>query len=215
MTKNASKPVTKTGAARTGSAGKSAPQAQKKGEISRQLILDATEKLMLEEGYGAVSTRRVAKEAGLKAPLVHYYYPTTDDLFVALFQRAVASQHERLDAAGEAPESLLTLWRSYKNSQATALAVEFMALANHREAVRKEFARYTAKARKKRVELFERLCSDQLQAPDQPDAEALAVIMIGIARTLVMEERLGIAAGHAQADAFVEQWLAGLQGAGA
>ncbi|MFV8816990.1 TetR/AcrR family transcriptional regulator [Haliea sp. E17] len=186
-------------------------QPQKKGDISRKLILDATEKLMLDEGYGAVSTRRVATEAGLKAPLVHYYFPTTDDLFVALFKRSVASQLERLDAAGDAPDSLLSLWASYKNSQATAMAVEFMALANHREAVRKEFARFTRQARKKRVELFERLCGEQLGDGDQPTAEALAVVIIGIARTIVMEERLGISSGHSQANAFVERWLASLQ----
>ena len=33
---------------------------------TRALILDATEQIMLEEGYAAASTRRVAAQAGLK-----------------------------------------------------------------------------------------------------------------------------------------------------
>ena len=57
--------------------------ANPKRPNNRAIILDTTEKLMLEEGYAAISTRRVAKEAGLKPPLVHYYFPTTDDLFLA------------------------------------------------------------------------------------------------------------------------------------
>ena len=38
----------------------------------RSGILDATEYLMLAEGYAAVSTRRVAKQLGLAAGLIHY-----------------------------------------------------------------------------------------------------------------------------------------------
>src|ERR1039458_10291908 len=38
---------------------------------SRAALLDATERLMLEEGYAAVSSRRVAQAAGLKPQLVH------------------------------------------------------------------------------------------------------------------------------------------------
>ena len=41
-----------------------------RGEASLKLIIDTTERLMLDEGYAAVSSRRVAKEAGLKRPLV-------------------------------------------------------------------------------------------------------------------------------------------------
>ena len=37
---------------------------------TRAVLLDATEQLMLEEGYAAVSSRRVARTAGLNAGLV-------------------------------------------------------------------------------------------------------------------------------------------------
>src|SRR5262249_22294781 len=39
---------------------------------TRNAILDATEAIMREEGYAAVSSRRVAEKAGLKSQLVHY-----------------------------------------------------------------------------------------------------------------------------------------------
>jgi AcrR family transcriptional regulator len=44
---------------------------------SRAALLDATERIMLEEGYAAVSSRRVAERADLKPQLVHYYFRTT------------------------------------------------------------------------------------------------------------------------------------------
>ena len=50
-------------------------------------LLDATEEIMLREGYAAVSSRSVAASVGINAPLLHYYFPTIDDLFVAVVRR--------------------------------------------------------------------------------------------------------------------------------
>lgn len=54
---------------------------------NRAILLDAAEQLMLEEGYAAVTSRRVASKAGLKPQLVHYYFRTMDDLFLDVFRR--------------------------------------------------------------------------------------------------------------------------------
>ena len=51
--------------------------------MGRALILDATEQLVVSEGYASVTTWRVAGMIGLTAALVHYYFATTDDLLVA------------------------------------------------------------------------------------------------------------------------------------
>ena len=42
---------------------------------------------MLEEGYAAVTSRRVGREAGISSQLVHYYFRTMDDLFLEVFRR--------------------------------------------------------------------------------------------------------------------------------
>ena len=59
-----------------------APDAKNRG-----VLLDAAEQLLLEEGYAAVTSRRVAERAGLKPQLVHYYFRTMEDLFLAVFRR--------------------------------------------------------------------------------------------------------------------------------
>ncbi|MBV8930828.1 MAG: helix-turn-helix transcriptional regulator, partial [Mycobacteriaceae bacterium] len=43
---------------------------------NRVVLLDAAEQLLLEDGYAAVTSRRVAERAGLKPQLVHYYFRT-------------------------------------------------------------------------------------------------------------------------------------------
>lgn len=182
-------------------------RTDKRKAVSQKLILDATEQLMREEGYAAVSTRRVAKKAGLKAPLVHYHFATTDDLFIALFRREVVGELQKLDMAASSPECLRNIWLSYQNPERTAIAVEFMALANHRSAIKDEFARYTELARRQRAKVLEGLLQmDQLE-PKTCSGEGLAVLLIGVARTLVQEKGLGISIGHDEANAFVEWWL--------
>ena len=42
---------------------------------------------MIEEGYAAVTSRRLANKAGLKPQLVHYYFRTMEELFLEVFRR--------------------------------------------------------------------------------------------------------------------------------
>ncbi len=53
---------------------------------TRAELVDAAEQPLVEEGYAAVTSRRVGAKAGLKPQLVHYYFRTMDDLFVEMFR---------------------------------------------------------------------------------------------------------------------------------
>ena len=81
-------------------------------EEKRQRILDATEEIMLKDGYAAVSSRSVATAVGIQAPLVHYYFPTLDDLFVAVLQRRAGRNVERMAEALASPEPLRAWWNA-------------------------------------------------------------------------------------------------------
>jgi AcrR family transcriptional regulator len=175
-------------------------------ELSKTIILDSTETLMVEEGYAAVSTRRVAAKAGLKPPLVHYYYKTTDDLLLAVYgrqsDRAMQSLKEAL--ASEGP--LTAIWRFNAERSRTALALEFMALANHRKVIRDEIAARAEAFRTVQAEALASLLREVEVPPDIRMPQALTLCMAGVARALVMEEGLGIHDGHEDAEALVA-WL--------
>ena len=66
---------------------------------TRAQLLDAAELLLLEEGYAAVTSRRVAAKAGLKPQLVHYYFRTMDDLFLEVFRRRAEENLARFERA--------------------------------------------------------------------------------------------------------------------
>src|SRR5262249_6903507 len=103
----------------------------------REAILDATAAIMVEEGYAAVTSRRVAERAGQKSKLVHYYFATMDDLFVAVYERSGNEHLQRHHQAVTSPNPLRALWELSVNPRRTRLSQEFIALSNHRSSVRK------------------------------------------------------------------------------
>lgn len=175
--------------------------------VTRVLILDATEALIREEGYAAVSTRRVAARAGLKPSLVHYYFPTTDDLFLSLSRRGAEESDQMIAEALQSDDPIRALWGFLTDSSRTAMALEFMALANHRKAIRAHMAEHVESMRRREVEILTKLIGDRLAGPDGCAPEGLSVILAGIGRVLVMEGGLGVSAGHEEARKFVENWL--------
>jgi len=173
---------------------------------TRTLLLDATAQLMLDEGYAAVSTRRVAKIVGLTPALVHYYFRTTDDLLVALYRRTTEQNLERLKAAQNSPAPLTALWELSADAVRTSLTIEFMALANHRKAIKVEIARYAEFARGMQAHAVAQVLGDGMLATDFPPI-GVTVLIAAVARSLVMEENVGIHGGHAEARAIVELLL--------
>jgi AcrR family transcriptional regulator len=107
----------------------------------RSRMLDVAEVLMLEEGYAAVTSRRLAAKAGVKQPLVYYYFRTMDELFLAVFRGMAEDGLERMKEALVAPEPIRALWNLNSDRSRTALTMEFLALANHRKVVQAEIAR--------------------------------------------------------------------------
>lgn len=173
---------------------------------TRALIIQATEQVMLEEGYAAASTRRVAARAGLKPSLVHYYFPTTEDLLLAVYHRGAAESDRRLEKAIASPDPLRAMWGLLTDTSQTGLAVEMMALANHRKAIRAEIAGHIAATRARQVEVLTGLLSERL-GPFDGSPEALSMVLTGIGRALIMEAGLGASAGHSEAAAWVERLL--------
>lgn len=174
---------------------------------TRGVILEATEQLILEDGYGAVSTRKVAARAGLKPSLVHYYFPTTDDLLLAVSRLGADESDRMIEEALDSDEPLKALWSFFIDTSRTRMALEFMALANHRDALRSHMARHCEAMREREVKIFRKLIGDRLEGPAGLAPEALSVVLAGIGRAIVMEENLGVTAGHEEAIAFVERWL--------
>jgi AcrR family transcriptional regulator len=169
--------------------------------VARKLILDTTEQVMLQEGYAAVTTRRVAKEAGVNVALVHYYFPTTDDLFIAVHERLAEDQEAELNRLIAEEASLGAIWTFESRWPRAALGMEFAALANHRKSIREEIRRRVEAVRAVQLEaIASRLGSSAL------GAQCISTLMVSVSRALLNEEALGLTAGHAEVRELVG-WL--------
>lgn len=176
---------------------------------TRALILDATEHVLVEEGYAAASTRRVAARAGLKPSLVHYYFPTTDDLLIAVYRRAADWSTELLDQALADPDPLMALWNYTIDTTRTALVLEFMALATHRKALQAEMKAHSGESHAKQLVVLERVLGDRAKTlPPQ----VLANLISGVGRMMVLETGTGVSDGHAAMRVWFEAWLGQLAG---
>jgi AcrR family transcriptional regulator len=80
---------------------------------TRSLILDAARRRLFADGYGGLSTRKVAEEAGVPLSQLHYHFGSKQGLFLALLeeenQRRLVRQRQMY--AEDAP-----LWQRYERA---------------------------------------------------------------------------------------------------
>jgi AcrR family transcriptional regulator len=193
--------------------GTARPRAGRRGEETRGQLLDAAERLLLGEGYAAVSSRRVGAEAGVNPALVHYHFGSMDDLFLAVFRRRVDEGLGRLRGVLDDPQPLWALWEYNSDSRGTALTMEFVALANHRPVIRAEIAASAARVRDLQVDALGRILRGYgVERRECPPLVA-SVLLSSVSRSLVLEEHaLGLTAGHADTVRFVEGFLRTYEG---
>ncbi|WP_024440563.1 MULTISPECIES: TetR/AcrR family transcriptional regulator [unclassified Mycobacterium] len=174
---------------------------------ARTRLIEATAKLMLDEGYAAATSRRIAAEAGVKQALVYYYFPSMDDLFVEVLRSGAEVSLARMRDALNADDPLLTLWTMNSDDRLTVLNTEFMALANHRKAIRAELKTYAERVRDIEtaavaVALRARGIDTKLYPPI-----AISMLIAQTGRSLCNEDAVGVTLGHAELREFVERQL--------
>ncbi len=171
-------------------------------------LLDATERVLRNDGYGAATSRRVAQEAGLKQQLVYYYFRTMDDLLLACFRRRTERALVRLeqDAASEHP--VQAIWQTLSNASDGKLSFEFMALANHHEGVREEVARFVTESRRIETAAIARLQGERATDTGPVTPAAVAFLLSTVTLMLGREAATGIDEGHKDVRALIE-WALG------
>ena len=74
-------------------------------------LLDAAEQLLVEIGYAAITTRKLAERAGVNHGLVHYYFGSMEDLLLRVVERFTEALIERQKAMYAAETPFIEKWR--------------------------------------------------------------------------------------------------------
>ncbi|KUI34982.1 TetR family transcriptional regulator [Mycobacterium sp. IS-1590] len=184
----------------------------KRAEVgARQRLIEATAKIMRDEGYAAATSRRVAAEAGVKQALVYYYFPTMDDLFVEVLRAGAEASLENMRAALTDDDPLHTLWLINSDLRRTGLNTEFMALANHRKVIRAELKAYAERVRDiETAAVTVALRANGVDLDDYPPV-AVSMLIVQIARSLCNEDAVGLTLGHDEMRDFMRRWMQSLK----
>lgn len=109
-------------------------------EATRQRILDATLKLMLERWYDEISLREIAAAAGVALQTVVNHFGSKDGILTATLDRPVPRELTRAAARpGDIPGSVRLLVEGYE--QAGDAAIRLLALEDRIPAVRQPLDR--------------------------------------------------------------------------
>ena len=128
-------------------AAKSVPRGVRTdGAATRDLILQAARRRLIEEGYANLSVREIAADAGVNHALIGYHFQGKQQLVMAVLDEANARLLERqvrmYGTAGSASEQWQQACAFYEEDLASGfvkLLMELMGASFHDEALRKEF----------------------------------------------------------------------------
>ena len=174
----------------------------------RARILDSTEQIMLDEGYAGVSSRKVAVQAGLRSNLLHYYYRTMDDLFIAVFRRREDQHFARLAAAAASSRPLHALLALSMDAASSRLILEFNALACHRPALREVIGQSALRDRAAVAGVLEAMFARYGVDAGRYPPRIVAMTVAGLARSIAIERALGVDQDHRETMACLGELLA-------
>lgn len=174
---------------------------------NRTLLIEAAERLLCEEGYVAISARKVADKAGLKLPLVYYYFKTMDDLILEVARKNTAKRLKRFVRALASPEPLRAIWELARDHTSAIATTELIALANHRESIRTEVVVIAREFRALQIEAVDRLLAAKGVDPAVYPAAGIVTIVTAVTRAMAQDSALGAADGYAEAVGLIERGI--------
>ncbi len=169
------------------------------GSINSEMaesMMEAADAILKEEGYAALTSRRIAEYLGVKQRLLYYYFRTMDDLVLESFKRLSARELQRLQSAISSDRPLHEVWDICINTSDARLVSEYMALANRNEGVRAEVINFIEESRKIQIKALKNVMSRNGSADNLPKAEVLAFMGTSMALALNREASLGVTLGH-------------------
>ena len=181
-------------------------------DVAMTALLDAAERLLISEGAGRISTRRVASEAQVNHGLVHYYFGSMEELLLQVLDRftsgLVARQREMYASDSPFLEKWRAAWRFHEEDLASGypkLWFELQAMAWNRPRMRERLQAVNEAWRGVLVEAFDR-ARGELDL-ELPGSEALVALGMMFAQGAQLERLLGIDRGHDELLAWIDAWL--------
>jgi AcrR family transcriptional regulator len=184
----------------------------------RTRLLDAAERLLIATGYSAISTRLVAQEARLNHGLVHYYYGSMEELFLAVGERFTARLIVRQRAMYAADTTFLVKWRKAMGFLEQDLAAgypkilfELQAMGWNRPPMRKRIAAVFDEWRTVLTEAFGAAMRNYGIEDGPLGVEAMVALVMTFNIGIEVERLSDVKKGHDALLRAIDRWLVSLE----
>ena len=155
-------------------------------------------------GYGALTARKVAEQAGLKHQLVYYYFPTLDDLLAATYDRHIARYMARIEEAFRSDRPLHAFWQVHSDPVDATLNMEFLAMANHNQAIRTRTIAFGEQVRRYGLEQLDFPLTTLDSGKNVLNPLAVTMALTSVGSILGLETAIGITGGHGETLRLIE-----------
>jgi TetR/AcrR family transcriptional regulator len=173
-------------------------------------LLDAAERLLVDAGYAAVTTRRLAEEAGVNHGLVHYYFGSIENLLVRTLERFTEQLIARQRAMYSDPDiPFVEKWRRAmryldEDRPYQKIWYELQALAWNRPELRDRVDHVDAEWR---GVLTEALAEPRERYGISMPLEALVSLVVTFNEGIILERLSGVEEGHQELLDWIDGWL--------
>ena len=176
---------------------------------TEEAFLDAAERLLVEVGYGGITTRRLAQEANANHGLVHYYFGSMENLLLRVLERFTERLIVRQREMYAADSPFIDKWRQAmryldEDREYQKVWYELQALAWNRPELRERVGHVDAEWR---AVLREALAEPRVRYGIQMPLEALVALVITFNEGIILERLSGITEGHEQLLDWIDRWL--------
>ena len=172
----------------------------------RLALIEAAEQLIREQGYPAVTARNLADKIDLTRQIVHYYFKSMDEVFIAVIRQGADRARRRFEEAASFGEPLRRLWEINSDTEQATLTLELNALASRRPAVRAEVRRFAEEFRELQNRVLMRHLEQRGISPDLKPIVA-TVLLTSLSQVLTLESAIDVQLGHADTLKFVDDCL--------
>ena len=180
-------------------------------------LMNAAERLLITQGHAALSTRRVAEEAGLNHGLVHYYFGSIEELFVQVLerftQRLIARQREMYALDVPFIEKWRRAMRYLEADEASGyhkIWFELQALSWNRPQLRERVARVNAEWREVLTQAFTAAAREYGSDNETFPVPAIVSLVMTFNEGVILETLCGVKEGHDELLNAIDRWLTSL-----
>jgi AcrR family transcriptional regulator len=186
-------------------------------ELARTALLDAAERLLIDEGHAGITTRKVATAAGVNHGLVHYYFGSIEELLFQAMERYTERLLARQRALYAAEMPFIEKWRTAMRFIDEDLAAGYPKIWAELHAVawnRPQFQQRIVQVHVQWREIFGDALArakdelDLSRTPFSPDAFVALVATFNAG--LLLERLVGLDQGHAELLGAMDTWLRSL-----